>query len=175
MKKEEVKPLLKIGTVIEAMTTLFGGVKATVTDIKTVTYERSDTTEFMYEFENTGEYIKVDEMTGDKLFEIKSKCYGAVSVEEATKCFQKAFARISETQQFEQDMLSIRTLSGATDDHMNEMNALIKTICEHGDTETMRIVGIIRCDLASGKTLGSILEWLQTRIKNYSENAGVRL
>ena len=172
MKKREIKPLLKVGTVIEAMTTLFGNVKATITDIKTITYERNETTEFMYEFENTGEYIKVDEMTGDKLFEMKSKCYGAVSAEEATKCFQKTFGKISETQQYEQDMLSIKTLSGATDNHINEVNALIKTICEHESIETMHLVRIIRNDLASGKTLESILEWLHIRVENYSESAG---
>lgn len=71
MKKEEVKPLLKIGTVIEAMTTLFGGVKATVTDIKTITSEKNNEVEYMYEFENTGSYIKADEITGDRLFGIK--------------------------------------------------------------------------------------------------------
>lgn len=99
MKKKETLPLLKIGTVIEAITTSFGGIKATVTDIKKITSERDHTTMFMYEFEDTGEYIEADEITGDKLFEMKAKRFGGVSGKDAANSIQKVFDQANKNQQ----------------------------------------------------------------------------
>ena len=170
MKKEEVKPLLKIGTVIEAMTTSFGTIKSTITDIKTESYEKDNQTQILYEFDNTGTYIKIDEMTGDRLFDLKSGILGKYQVKvQAAKLVEMQSSAIKSCVEFDQGIEGIKKVVSLTTEETEELEVLILTAAMNESLDMNSVVSMVYKDVMNGMSSDQVLKWLRNRVKNHCE------
>lgn len=168
MKKEK-KSLLKIGTVIEVATTSFGVIRSTVTDIKTETYEKDCKTQVLYEFDNTGKYIKAEEITGDRLFDLKASISGkyqsrlrGVKLEELQKNAIKSCI------EFDKEISNIQKVVAFTTEETEELKVLILTAAQTESLDMNNFVSLVYKDVTNGMSADKVLQWLRNRVKKYS-------
>lgn len=168
MKKEE-KPFLKIGTVIEAATTSFGIIRSTVTNIKTETYEKDRKTQVLYEFDNTGKYIKADEITGDRLFDLKASILGKYKSRFwGAKLAELQNNAIKSCVEFDKEISNIQKVVSFTTEETEELKVLILTATQNESLDMNHVASLVYKDVMNGMSANQVLQWLRNRVKNYS-------